>query len=264
MQRPLGILEFVTSDTASGRVLSDNIKTDNFSVNLRFAPNEQFYQGKNFRLPLPNKYPVFQLRYTKGISDFINGEINYNRLNASIFKRFYLSLLGYTDVELEAGKIFGKVPFPLLNLPQANQSFFLQEPSFNLMNFMEFMSDEFASLKVTHNFNGTIFNRIPLFKRLKLREIASLKLLYGRLTDENNPDVQKDVFLFPVNEQNESITYQFKDAVPYVEASVGVSNIFKIFRVDLLQRLTYLDNQDIGSLFGVKGLAIRAKAKIDF
>lgn len=264
MQRPLGILEFVTSDTASGRVLSDNIKTDNFSVNLRFAPNEQFYQGKNFRLPLPNKYPVFQLRYTKGISDFINGEINYNRLNASIFKRFYLSLLGYTDVELEAGKIFGKVPFPLLNLPQANQSFFLQEPSFNLMNFMEFMSDEFASLKVTHNFNGTIFNRIPLFKRLKLREIASLKLLYGRLTDENNPDLQKDVFLFPVNEQNESITYQFKDAVPYVEASVGVSNIFKIFRVDLLQRLTYLDNQDIGSLFGVKGLAIRAKAKIDF
>ncbi|MCL4857164.1 MAG: hypothetical protein KJZ55_07840, partial [Flavobacteriales bacterium] len=69
---------------------------------------------------------------------------------------------------------------------------------------------------------------------------------------------------FPVNEYNESITYQFKNGIPYAEASIGVSNIFKIFRVDLLQRLTYLDNQDISSLFGVKGLAIRAKGKIDF
>jgi hypothetical protein len=131
---------------------------------------------------------------------------------------------------------------------------------------MEFMSDEYASLKITHIvLMVRLFNRIPLFKStLKLREVASLKLLYGRLTDENNPDKQKDVFLFPVNENNESITYQFRNGIPYAEASVGVSNIFKIFRVDLLQRLTYLDNQDIGSLFGVKGLAIRAKGKIDF
>ena len=263
LQRPLGVLDFVLSDTSS-RVTFSNIKTDNLSVNLRFAPNEQFYQGKNFRLPIYNKYPIFQLRFTQGFKGLINGEINYTRLTSNIFKRFYLSLLGYTDFELEGGKIFGKVPFPLLNLPQANQSFFLQEPSFNLMNFMEFMSDEYASLKITHSFNGTIFNRIPLFKRLKLREVVSLKLLYGRLTDENNPDTQKDVFLFPVNEYNESITYQFKNGIPYAEASIGVSNIFKIFRVDLLQRLTYLDNQDISSLFGVKGLAIRAKGKIDF
>ncbi len=263
IQRPLGILNFMSSDTNYRAPIHD-IKIDNFSVNLRFAPNEQFYQGKNFRLPLFNKYPIFQLRYTKGISDFINGDINYNRLSVNIFKRFYLSIAGISDVELEAGKIFGKVPFPLLNLPVANQSYFLQENAFNLMNFMEFMSDEYASLKITHNFNGAIFNRIPLFKRLKFREIASLKLLYGRLTNENNPDTQKDVFLFPVNEKNESITYQFVNGIPYLEASVGVSNIFKVFRVDLIQRFTYLDNQDVGSLFGVKGLAIRAKGKIDF
>lgn len=262
-QRPLGILNFTLSDTAL-RTPVNNIKTDNFSVNLRFAPNEQFYQGKNFRVPLYNKYPIFQLRFTQGIKGVTNGEINYSRLSANIFKRFYMSIIGISDMELEAGKIFGKVPFPLLNLPVANQSYFLQENAFNLMNFMEFMSDEYASLKITHNFNGLLFNRIPLFKHLKLREVASLKLLYGRLTDLNNPDKQKDVFLFPVNDQNETITYQFTNGIPYVEASVGVSNIFKVFRIDLMQRLTYLDNQDVGSLFGVKGLAIRAKGKIDF
>lgn len=263
LQKPIGDLEFISSDTLIKRSFN-NIKTDNFSVNLRFAPNEQFYQGKNFRVPIPNKYPVFNLRFTQGINGFINGDINYTRLTANITKRFFLGLIGYSDAEFEAGKVFGKVPFPLLNLPQANQSFFLQETSFNLMNFMEFMSDEYASLKITHSFNGVILNRIPLLKHLKLREVASLKFMYGRLTNDNNPDAQKDVFLFPMNEQRESITYQFKDGIPYAEASIGISNIFKIFRVDLLQRLTYLDNQDIGSLFGVKGLAIRAKGKIDF
>jgi hypothetical protein len=263
LQKPIGDLEFISSDTLIKKNFN-NIKTDNVSVNLRFAPNEQFYQGKNFRVPIPNKYPVFNLRFTQGINGFINGDINYTRLTANITKRFFLGLIGYSDAEFEAGKVFGKVPFPLLNLPQANQSFFLQETSFNLMNFMEFMSDEYASLKITHSFNGVILNRIPLLKHLKLREVASLKFMYGRLTNDNNPDAQKDLFLFPMNERNESITYQFKDGIPYAEASIGISNIFKIFRVDLLQRLTYLDNQDIGSLFGVKGLAIRAKGKIDF
>lgn len=265
LQRPVGALEFATGDTAlSNLTYYNNIKTDNFSVNLRFAPNEQFYQGKNFRLPLFNKYPIFQLRYTQGLKDVINGDIEYYRVSGNVFKRFYLAQLGYTDTELEGGKIFGKVPFPLLNMPQANQSFFLQEPSFNMMNFMEFMSDEYASLKVTHNFNGAIFNRIPLFKHLKLREIVSCKLLYGRLTNANDPLLNPNLFKFPVNDDGSQITYRYKTGVPYIEASVGVANIFKILRVDLLQRLTYLDNNDVSSMFGVKGLAIRAKGKVDF
>ncbi|TXB65873.1 carboxypeptidase-like regulatory domain-containing protein [Vicingus serpentipes] len=263
LQRPVGILEFASGDTANTQY-SNNIQTDNVSVNLRFAPNEQFYQGKNFRLPLYNKYPIFQLRYTQGLKDVIQGDIEYYRLSGNIFKRFYLAQLGFTDTELEGGKIFGKVPFPLLNMPQANQSFFLQEASFNMMNFMEFMSDEYVSLKVTHNFNGAIFNRIPLFKHLKLREVVSCKVLYGRLTDRNDPAQNPDLFRFPANDDGVPITYKFENAVPYIEASAGVANIFKILRIELLQRVTYLDNQDIGSTFGVKGLGIRAKGKVDF
>ena len=262
LQRPLGALEFASGDSIP--TYTDNIKTDNFSVNLRFAPNEQFYQGKNFRLPLPNKYPIFQLRFTQGLKGIINGEIEYSRISSNIFKRFYLAQLGFTDIELEGGKIFGKVPFPLLNLPRANQSFFLQEPSFNMMNFMEFMSDEYFTLKATHSFNGAILNKIPLLKRLKLREIISLKMLYGRLTTENDPDFHPELFRFPADEDGTPITYKFDGKIPYIEVSAGVSNIFKIFRIDLLQRVTYLDNVDVSSTFGIKGLGIRAKGKVDF
>ena len=260
IQSPLGALEFVTPDS----VHYNNIKSDNFSLNLRFAPNEQYYQGKNFRVPLPNKYPIFQLRFTKGIKDFINGENNFVRLAANVFKRSYLAQIGYVDMELEGGKVYGGVPYPLLNLPKANQSFFLQEPSFNMMNFMEFLSDEYTTLNVSYYMNGFLFNRIPLFKRLKWREVISLKALYGNLTADNDPTIHPELMVFPKENDGTPLTYTFEKGKPYVEVSAGVMNIFKIVRIDVLQRLTYLDNPDMTTLFGVKGLGIRAKGKIDF
>lgn len=260
MQRPLGTLEFISGDSVS----YSNIKCDNVSVNLRFAPNEQFYQGKNFRVPLPNKYPIFQLRFTQGIKGFINGENEYTRVSSNIFKRFYLAQIGFTDMEIEAGKVFGSVSYPLLNLPRANQSFFLQEPSFNMMNFMEFLSDEYATINISHYFNGFLFNKIPLFKKLKWREVITLKALYGNLTADNDPNLHPELFRFPLDADGNPSTFTFDKGIPYIELSAGVMNIFKIIRIDVLQRVTYLDNPDMTSLFGVKGLGIRAKGKIDF
>lgn len=260
-EAPIGNMVFQNDESPK---LFDAIRTDNISLNLRFAPNGQFYQGKNFRLPIYNKYPIFQLRHRQGIEGLTKGTITYGRTSFNVFKRFYLSLFGYLDTETETGKVWDQVPFPLLNLPQANQSFFLQEASFNLMNFMEFMSDEYVSFKATYSPNGFFFNRIPLFNRLKLREIVTFKALVGRLTDKNNPDLQPDLFNFPTNQDGTPTTFAFDEAIPYIEVSVGVSNILKIFRVDLLQRLTYLDHPNVSTLFGVKGLGIRAKGKIDF
>jgi hypothetical protein len=261
-QRPIGQLVFQTGDSIP--TFADNISTDGFDINLRFAPNEQFYQGKNFRLPLPNKYPIFKLNYKQGLKGVIDGEYQFSRVAGQIFKRFYLAQIGFTDVELEGGKIFGRVPYPLLNLPQANQSFFLQETSFNMMNFMEFISDEYTSVKATHYFNGFIFNKIPLFKKLKWREVLSVKALYGNLTADNNPDLHPELYRFPTDADGNSSTFAFKNGVPYLEVSAGIMNFFKVFRIEFLQRLTYLDNPGVPTMFGVKGLGIRAKGKIDF
>lgn len=132
------------------------------------------------------------------------------------------------------------------------------------MNFMEFLTDEYTSIKMTHYFNGFIFNKIPLFKRLKLREVISFKALYGRLTDENNPDLRTELYRFPTDPDGNPTSFAFDNGIPYIEASVGIMNLFKLFRVEFLQRLTYLDNSNVTSLFGVQGLGIRAKGKVDF
>jgi hypothetical protein len=110
-----------------------------------------------------------------------------------------------------------------------------------MMNFLEFVSDQYASVNIEYCFNGFIFNKIPLVKKLKLRELLTFKVLYGSLRKTNNPDYQNNLFKFPTDINGIPLTYTFENQ-PYVEAGIGVSNILKIFRVDLVRRFTYRNN----------------------
>ena len=220
---------------------------------LRYAPHEQFYRGKLYRASISNKYPILQLRYAVG-SKMLGNDYNYHNIQFNIYKRFYPSVIGYTTVYLEASKIFGKVPFPLLEMHNANQSYIYQSTTYNLMNFLEFVSDKYVSLFVDHCFNGFLFNKIPLINRLGLREIVTFKVLYGGLSKTNNPDLQPDLFKFPTDIAGNPTTFAF-DKTPYIEASIGISNIFKFVRVDLVRRFTYLNNPNITKM----GIRIRFK-----
>ena len=237
--------------------LVNNITTSELSGTLRWAPKEQFYQGKEFRIPIINKYPVFSLRFTQGIKGLLNGEYNYQDFYLRSDKRFYLSQLGYVDATLEGGYIFGKLPFPLLTLHRANQTYGFQDNSYNMMNFLEFVSDRFAASNLDFYFNGFFLNKIPLIKKLKLREVATFKILYGGIRDENNPNINSELLKFPTDSMGQPTTFAL-GKTPYIEVSVGLANIFKLVRVDLVKRMTYLDNP------GVVKLGVRTRIRFDF
>lgn len=254
-QAGAGTLNF--SNDATQNPISD-ITTSEIYTEFRWAPNEEFYQGKLYRWPLPNKYPVFTLRGTFGMKDFIKGDYSYQKVNLNIYKRFYFSQFGFSDVVLEGGYTFGKVPYPLLDIHRANQTYSYQLQSYNLMNFLEFVSDHYASLQYEHTFNGFIFNKIPLLKKLKFREFVSFKMLYGGLRDENTPTgSQSEIMGFPTNDQGIPSTYSL-EREPYMEGSVGIGNIFKFFRVDLVRRFNYLDHPNVSKS------GIRFRFKFDF
>lgn len=235
----------------------NRLTTSELSLHLRYAPNEKFYQGKIYRTPITDRYPVFNLRYAAAIKGLAGGEYNYHSLLGSIDKRFYLSQLGYTDMTFEGGYVSGKVPFPLLAIHRANQTYAYQLNSYNLMNFLEFVSDHYASISIDHNFNGFFFNKIPLLSRLKLREVLSFKALYGGLRNENNPDSGSGLYRFPTYD-NGTARSQALGNTPYMEGSIGIGNILKILRVDLIRRFNYLNHYEV-SAWG-----IRARIKFDF
>jgi len=234
-----------------------SLTTSELSLQLRWAPKETFYQGKLYRTPIINQYPIFTVRVAQGIKGFFNGEYNYTNVALNATKRFYLSQLGHSDVTLEGGYVAGQVPFPLLDIHRANQSYSYQLYSYNLMNFLEFSSDHYASLFIDHNFNGFFFNKLPLIKHLKLRETASLKLLYGGLRPENNPSAHPELYEFLRDAQGQPTSFAL-GSQPYAEASLGVANIFKLFRLDIVKRLTYLNNPNVAE-WGLRG-----RFKIDF
>lgn len=254
--RPGGSLSFNYTDYLSETNDVGHLNISEFNVVLRYAPHESFYQGKTFRIPNYGKYPIFELRYTAG-NKLWGNDYNYHSLKLNIHKRFYMSVLGYSDVVWEAGKIFGKVPYPLLNLPQANQSYSYQIESYNMMNFLEFATDQYTSLMFDHAFNGFFLNKIPLIKKLGLREYISGKMLYGKITDTNDPAKNTDLFRFPVEGNGTPLTYSLSSK-PYIEGSVGIGNIFKIFRIDLVRRFTYLDNPNAPKW------GIRTRFRFDF
>jgi hypothetical protein len=254
-QTPAGSLFFNTVDYQQ-HINTNLLHISEFTVDLRYAPHEAFYQGKKYRLPIFNKYPIIQLSYGIG-NKIIGNDFNYHRLKLTISKRFYLSVLGYTDASWELGKIFGSLPYPLLFIHRANQTYAYQLDSYNLMNFLEFVSDQYTSLNINHCFNGLFFNRIPLFKKLKLREVATFKMIYGNVSSQNKADNNQNLYKFPVDNMGIPITYTLNKK-PYIEASVGIANIFKFFRIDLVNRLTYLDHPH------VTATGIRTRFRFDF
>ena len=208
------------------------ISNAEFEVKLRYAPNEKFFQTQWNRFPVSLDAPVFSLSHTMAAKGVLGGDYTYQYTEAGFQKRFWFSAFGYTDVILKAGKVWNKVPFPLLIIPNANLSYTIQPESYSLMNAMEFMNDEYASWDVTYYLNGFLFNRVPLLKKLKWREVLSFRGLYGNLSDKNNPTVSNDLFRFPA-------TTSYMGDTPYMEVGVGVENILKVIRLDYVWRLTY-------------------------
>jgi hypothetical protein len=251
-QSPTGSLYFINLDNNNNPQNISSLTTTDFTAQFRYAPNEQFYQGKIYRVPIPSKYPIFEVDYDASLKNVFRGQYNYQKLHGRIDKRFYLSQLGWTDASVEAGHIFGQVPYPLLNIFRANQTYVYDINSYNLMNFLEFVSDHYESLNIDQHFNGFFFNKIPLLKKLKWREVVSFKGIYGGVSSANNPALHPSLYQFPVTSNGQPITYALGNT-PYVEGSVGIENIFKFVRVDLVRRFTYLDHPDVAK-YGVRAL----------
>lgn len=241
---PTGQLVYIKNDGQETKL--PDITTMEASVGLRYAPGETFVNTKQRRIPVSLDAPIFTLSHTVGFKA-LGGEYNFNLTEAGISKRFWLSSWGKVDVALKGGIQWNKVPFPLLIMPAANLSYITQRETFNLINNMEFLNDRFASLDVGYDMNGKLFNRIPLIKKLKWREYFGFKMLYGQLTDKNNPFKHPgdgELFLFPAR-NGEPTSFVMNPKVPYMEISVGIHNIFKILHIEYVRRLNYLNNPGI-------------------
>jgi len=212
------------------------IHTTEVHGEIRIAPGETFINTKQRRLPINLDAPIFTIAHTYGMKGVLGGEYNYNLTELEIYKRFWMKSWGKIDCYFKSGYQWNKVPYPLLITPRANLCYIMEDETFRLINNMEFLNDKFASLELSWDLNGKIFNRIPLIKKLKWREYIGVNTMWGGLSDKNNPYLNPDdALLFAVPKG----CYVMDTKKPYVEAVVGIHNIFKILHVEYVRRLTY-------------------------
>ena len=208
-----------------------------FTAQLRFAPGETFYQARSYRVPINMDAPIMTLTQTYMPKEFMGSLHEINKTELGIQKRFWFSAFGYADVIVKGEKVWSKVAYPDLLMPNVNLSYTIQPESYSLMKPMEFINDQALSWDLTYWGNGVLMNRLPLIKRLRLREVLTLRGIWGSLSDKNNPAQSSDVFLFPAD----ALCQPMGDK-PYMEAGVGIDNILTILRVDYVWRLTYRDH----------------------
>ena len=238
-----GDMSFATLDSPKRETfnkLGNNefMKTTEVTARLRYAPGETYINNKQRRRVINLDAPVFNLSHTTGFNGLLGGQYDYNYTELHVFKRFWLSSWGKLDVAVKGGIQWNQVPYPLLIHPSANQSFTIQRETFSLINTMEFLNDRFASLMVSWDLNGKIFNRTPLIRNLHWREYIGFRMLWGTLTDKNNPFLAQNagspiLMYFP---EGSNVMDSKK---PYAEIVLGVHNIFKFFHVEYVRRLNY-------------------------
>ncbi len=240
----IGSYEFVNQ---LGKIESlDEIYSTEARFNIRFAYKEKFIVGEFKRASLGTPYPIITFGYNKSIPKFINNNnYSYHKFILNYKQRIRLAtMLGHSDVTVEAGKYYGNVPFPLLEIHPGNETLIFNPLSFNTMKYYEFASDQYVFFGIVHDFNGFFFNKIPLFRKLKLREVISWKGIIGTVSQNNLKEL-----LFP------SYLKTLSNTDPFMECTAGVKNILNIFRLDFLWHLSYRDPNEaknFGFKFGVQ------------
>lgn len=209
-------------DNTSGQPLN----TFETSIRLRFAYLEKFFENNFFRTSLGSDYPIVDFKYTRGISGVLKSSYNYNKISASISNYKKIPPFGTLYYNVFAGKTYGTLPFPFLDIAPGNEIHYYNQYSFSLINKFQYLHDAYLGINLEHNFGNGLFRFIPFTRKLKFRQFWTAKALWGSLSDTNKQF-----------NSSPDYTFQSLNGKTYLELGTGIDNIFKFFRLDFIWRV---------------------------
>ncbi len=141
---------------------NDSYINTSLSAKFRYAFNEKTTNSFGKKISLATDFPIFELYFSKGFGNFLNGNLNYEKLQIAVNQSVFFKNFGKTDYCLALGLITKKVPFALLFTGEGgyngNQFFdFYSKNYFQTMSPYEFVSDQFLNLFLNHDFGGLLF-----------------------------------------------------------------------------------------------------------
>ena len=219
--------------------IQPSIATNELRLKLRFSKEETVNRGYFEKTYVHTDYPIVSLDMTGSIGGLRKYDLSYFMPQVHVDWKFRVPPVGMSDMHLRLGTVVGQVPWPVLNLYQGNATVMIDKSAFSCMEYFEFASDTWATLLWYHTFNGFFLGKIPLIRELQLREEVTARIAYGSLRDENNGSAPEfgSMMMFPRNK--DGVMMQGLNGVPYIELGAGLSNIFRLLRVDFIWRVTH-------------------------
>ncbi len=234
---PTFSLDYYTDTTFTQT--KNQVKQSEISLQVNYTPKRRTVGYGVDRLEVDNHYARVFLSFSQGLKGVLDSDFTYQKAQVYYKQPLLIGGFGRLFSTLELGKIYGEVPLALMGVIPGNQSYFMIENTYNCMNYYEFITDEYASLHFEHHFNGRLFSRIPLFRKLNWREIVGVKGVIGNVSEANQ------------RLNASGIPYIAPQKV-YYEFNAGIANIFKVFRIDFAWRGNYLEIPD-AQKFTIKG-----------
>jgi hypothetical protein len=230
-------LDYFTDDALT--TTRSDVKQSEINLQVEYTPKRKTIGYGVERRQIDSPYSRFFINYSQGVKGFIHSDFDYQKIQLYYKQPIIIGALGRSDFIMELGKTYGKIPLGLMSVVPGNQTYFIIENTFSNLNFYEFVTDQYATFQWQHNFNGKIFARIPLLRKLNLREIVGVKGVYGTVSDANRA-INASGLIYKAPER------------PYWEYNAGIGNIFKVFRLDFAWRGNYRNLPDTNN-FTIKG-----------
>ena len=225
-------------DEATGNLTFGTLSTSELQLAMEYSPSKGYYYIANTQVPVNSDAPTIGITHKWGIKGLLGGEYDFHLTEMKIYKRFFLGNWGFGKATLKMGAVWNRVPYPLLLSPAANMSYIIDEESFSLINPSEFVNDRYSQLMLSWETNGNFLGVISWLKRARMKEYFGLRVLYGDLTDKNNPTLPQNAdsgIHMPLPEG----FYIMHKNKPYIEGVIGIHNIFQIINIDYIHRFSY-------------------------
>ena len=243
---PLGVTTYLRYNPSSQIIDTTNqIRTAEITAKIRWNKDEEFISGAFDRKSVPSRFPIFSIQAIFGVKGIFGSQYNYQKLEFELEQNTQLGVFGRMRYGATVGCVLGRTAYPFLKVHEGNQSFWLLTSTFNKLNFVEFVSDRYVLGYIENHWEGLFFDRIPLVNKLKLRLVTTGRIMYGAVSERHN-----QVMLMP------TFVKKFGN-IPYSELSIGIENIFKVGRIDLVWRMTH-------NTPGISPLGVRARFSLDF
>lgn len=179
-------------------------------ASLSFQPGQRYIQFPNYKISVGSDYPTFTIGYSKGCKNIFGSDVDFDKWSVNVADDANLKLAGVLKYSFTVGGFLN------------NRSVFAQDykhfygnlavvaseyvKSFQNASYYQFSnaSPFYAELHFEHHSNGLLSNKIPLLKKWNWNFVEGANALYI------NPGTK------------------------YAETFIGLENIFKILRVDLV------------------------------